>query len=118
MNPIKLAITPVPKPRMTQSDRWRSRPCTERYWQYKEELNRLWGDRELPDTFHVIFTMPMPAGWTQKRKALFDGKPHQQKPDCDNLGKHLWMRYQPMIVTSMMLGLPNDGDAKGEGRSR
>jgi Holliday junction resolvase RusA-like endonuclease len=87
MLPIKLDITGVPKPRMTQSDRWKRRPCTERYWTYKDRLVELWGDRELPDTFHVIFTMPMPAGWTEKRKAMFDGKPHQQKPDSSNLLK-------------------------------
>jgi Holliday junction resolvase RusA-like endonuclease len=31
--------------------------------------------------------MPMPVGWTEKRKAMFDGKPHQQKPDTSNLLK-------------------------------
>jgi Holliday junction resolvase RusA-like endonuclease len=85
--PVKLAITGVPKPRMTQSDKWRSRPCTARYWAFKDELLSIWGDRELPDTFHAIFTMPMPDGWSEKRKAIFNGKPHQAKPDGDNLLK-------------------------------
>ena len=86
---------------MTYSDRWKQRPCVLRYWAYKDELVNLWEDRELPDTFHVIFTMPMPDSWNKKRKASFDGKPHQQKPDTDNLLKafcdcllkedsHLW----------------------------
>ena len=89
MLPIRLDITAVPKPRMVKSDSWAKRPTVLRYWDFKDELVRLWGDRELPDTFHVIFTMPMPVSWSEKRKALFDGKPHQQKPDCDNLLKAL-----------------------------
>lgn len=87
MHPIKLDIVPVPKPRMVRSDSWAKRPAVLRYWDFKDELVRLWGDRELPDTFHVIFTMPMPVSWNEKRKALFDGKPHQQKPDTSNLLK-------------------------------
>lgn len=87
METIKLAIVPVPKPRMTQSDKWRSRPCTERYWRYKDELRQLWGDRELPDTYWAIFTIPMPRSWSEKKKLLMDGKPHQQKPDDSNLLK-------------------------------
>lgn len=31
--------------------------------------------------------MPMPNSWSEKKKAQFDGKPHQQKPDWDNLAK-------------------------------
>lgn len=87
MPTIKLDIVPVPKPRMVRSDSWAKRPAVLRYWDFKHELVRLWGDRELPDTFHVIFTMPMPASWSEKRKSLFDGNPHQQKPDASNLLK-------------------------------
>lgn len=72
---------------MTQSDRWKSRPCTVKYWDFKEKIVNLFGDRELPDTFHVIFIMPMPKSWSEKRKTMFDGKPHQQKPDASNLLK-------------------------------
>lgn len=87
METIKLSIVPVPKPRMTQSDRWRSRPCTERYWRYKDELKILWGDRELPDTYWAIFTVPMPKSWSKKKCLEMDGKPHKVKADADNLGK-------------------------------
>jgi Holliday junction resolvase RusA-like endonuclease len=72
---------------MTQSDRWKSRPCTARYWAFKDELRLLWRDRPVPDTFWVVFTIPMPSSWSAKKKALLDGKPHQTKPDADNLGK-------------------------------
>ena len=72
---------------MTVSDRWKQRSCVLRYWVYKDELVNLWEDRELPDTFHVIFTMPMPDSRSKKRRALLNGKQHQQKPDVDNLLK-------------------------------
>jgi Holliday junction resolvase RusA-like endonuclease len=72
---------------MTQSDRWKSRPCTARYWAFKDELRLLWGDRPVPDTFHVIFTIPMPSSWSAKKKLAMNGNPHQAKPDGDNLLK-------------------------------
>lgn len=84
---IKLDIVPVPKPRMTQSDRWRSRPCTARYWAYKDELKLLWGNRELPSTYWAVFVVPMPKSWSKKKQAEMNGKPHRPKPDADNLGK-------------------------------
>jgi Holliday junction resolvase RusA-like endonuclease len=29
----------------------------------------------------------MPESWSRKKRALYDGQPHQQKPDLDNLVK-------------------------------
>jgi Holliday junction resolvase RusA-like endonuclease len=90
MHPIKLDIVPVPKPRMTQSDKWRGRKCCTKYWEFKDELIELYGDRELPEAIKLIFVMPMPVGWSEKKKALHDGKPHQAKPDIDNLTKSIF----------------------------
>lgn len=84
---MRIEITPVPKPRMTQSDRWKQRPCTERYWAFKDRLRSAWGDRVVPDTFHVIFTVAMPISWSRKKRESMRGKPHQSKPDCDNFLK-------------------------------
>lgn len=86
---IKLDIVGIPKPRMVKSDSWKRRDCVLRYWDYKERLLKVWGDRELPHTFHVIFIMPMPKSWSKKEKLLMDGKPHQTKPDGDNMLKGL-----------------------------
>ena len=33
-------ITPVPKPRMTQADRWRKRPCVVRYFAFCDECQK------------------------------------------------------------------------------
>lgn len=87
MLPIKLAIVPVPKPRMTRSDVWKQRDCVVRYWAFKDELKLLWGDRDLPDTFWAVFTMPMPISWSKKKKLEMHGSHHTDKPDADNLGK-------------------------------
>ena len=84
MPPIKLDIVPVPKPRMTASDRWKSRGCVVKYWDFKSKLIELYGDRELPESIGLIFIIPMPISWSEKKKILMDGKPHQVKGDIDN----------------------------------
>ena len=59
-----------------------------RYWAFKDEvrLNKI----TLPESgFHVIFTIPMPKSWSKKRKDEMNGKPHQKRPDKDNLEKAL-----------------------------
>jgi len=81
-------ITPVAKPRMTQSDRWKKRPCVMKYWAFKD-LVRLAGIN-LPDGYgHVIFYIPMPKSWSKKKRAEMDGKQHRSIKDRDNLIKAL-----------------------------
>lgn len=44
----------------------------------------------LPESYaHVTFVIPMPKSWSKKKRAEMDGKPHQSKPDKDNLEKAL-----------------------------
>lgn len=38
---------------------------------------------------HITFVMPMPPSWSKKKREQFNGKPHQSKPDCDNMLKAL-----------------------------
>ena len=38
---ITLNIVPVAKPRMTQSDKWKKRPATDKYWKFKDDLKML-----------------------------------------------------------------------------
>lgn len=86
---IKLyPVVPVPKPRMTQRDKWQKRPAVMRYRAFCDDL------RARKCTFpesgsHVIFHMPMPASWSKKKRAEMLGQPHRQKPDRDNLEKAL-----------------------------
>ena len=84
-------ITPIGKPRMTQSDRWKKRPATSRYWEYKDRLNiqaNLLGFK-VPECLEILFVIPMPATWSAKKKASLNGRPHRQTPDIDNLEKAL-----------------------------
>jgi Holliday junction resolvase RusA-like endonuclease len=83
----QIAIVPVPKPRMTRADKWRRRECCDRYWKYKDELRLAWGNDEVPDSFHVIFIIPMPKNWSKKKRVMMYGKPHQNRPDASNLLK-------------------------------
>ena len=85
---MKYQITPVPKPRQTRSDVWKKRPAVLRYRAFADKVRQkgvklnLYGDS-------VVFYMPMPKSWSKKKKAEFNGQPHMQKPDWDNLGKAL-----------------------------
>ncbi|NWC66026.1 RusA family crossover junction endodeoxyribonuclease [Cedecea sp. P7760] len=81
-------ILPMGKPRMTRADKWKKRLEVLRYRAFCDEvrLNQI----ELPECgYHVIFVLPMPPSWSKKKQAEYDGKPHQSRPDKDNLEKAL-----------------------------
>lgn len=82
-------IIPVSKPRMTQRDKWKKRASVLRYRAFRDEV-RLNHIVLHPGGSRVVFTLPMPAGWSKDKKALYDGAAHQQKPDIDNLTKALF----------------------------
>lgn len=97
MSSHTIDIVPVPKPRMTQRDRWKQRPIVKKYHAFCDELRLLLPLKmkrpmldqkiyELDLTFHI----PMSPSWSKKKRAELEGKPHQQKPDIDNLLK-AWM---------------------------
>ena len=81
-------ITPVPKPRMTQRDRWSKREPVLNYLAFKDEC-KLKGVTIPECNYHVIFVIPMPKSWSNKKRGEMKGKPHQQRPDKDNLEKGL-----------------------------
>jgi Holliday junction resolvase RusA-like endonuclease len=37
----------------------------------------------------LTFIIPMPTSWGKMKRETMNGKPHQQKPDCDNLVKSI-----------------------------
>jgi Holliday junction resolvase RusA-like endonuclease len=87
---ITFPITPVGKPRMTQRDKWKKRKVVQRWFAFKDELRRqagLIGFVPPPCGMGLRFVLPMPESWSKKMKAGMDGKPHQAKPDKDNLEK-------------------------------
>jgi len=85
---MQYAITPVPKPRMTKSDRWKKRPAVIKYWYFKDSCKEL--NIKLPEeNFHVHFILPMPKSWSKKKRNKMNKQPHKQRPDKDNLEKAL-----------------------------
>lgn len=86
-------INPVAKPRMVRSDKWKKRSVTDHYWAFKDELvlqANVAGLQSLPDSIEMlIFVIPMPESWSKKKKNEYEGKPHKQTPDLDNLLKSL-----------------------------
>lgn len=81
-------ITPVPAPRMTQADRRPpKRPAVARYHAFQDECRLYRVDLKPGDS--VEFVLPMPQSWSKRKKLKMAGKPHEQKPDLDNLLKAL-----------------------------
>lgn len=78
-------IKPCPKPRMTVSDKWKKRPCVLRYRAFADEC-RLRGVK-VTNGCSIVFRIPMPKSWSNKKKSEMNGKPHTQRPDIDNLLK-------------------------------
>lgn len=85
---IQIPVAPVAKPRMTRSDKWKTRPAVLKYRQFKDDL-RVNVKGTLEPRFSVIFLVPMPVSWSEKKKAAMYRMPHQQRPDVDNYLKGL-----------------------------
>ena len=85
-------LVPIPKPRMTQRDRWAKRPCVLRYRAFADEMRLLarLQNFTLENGLAYEFHLPMPTSWTQKKRLEKLGQLHDQKPDLDNLIKALW----------------------------
>tara|TARA_R110001599_G_scaffold130235_4_gene305325 strand:+ start:77 stop:574 length:498 start_codon:yes stop_codon:yes gene_type:complete len=93
-------ICPVSAPRMTQSDRWkvnpehpdinkRQRPSVTRYFNYRDVLKLQANSMnfKMIDVLDVLFLIPMPKSWSNKKKAAMNALPCKVKPDTDNLTK-------------------------------
>lgn len=82
------SITPVPKPRMTQRDKWQKRPAVLRYREFCDQVREAGIEIHQQGT-EIAFYVPMPKSWSKKKREEMDGQPHKQKPDLDNLLKAL-----------------------------
>lgn len=61
----------------------------ERYRAFKDELTLKANLAHYTpgETLEIVFHLPMPASWSNKKRNEMRTKPHQQKPDLDNLVK-------------------------------
>ena len=84
---IQIPIDPVPKPRMTRSDAWKQRTAVVKFWAYKDALRSALTAEDIPDSYHAVFTIPMPKSWSRKKRSAMLNQPHRSKPDKDNLEK-------------------------------
>ena len=82
-------IDPCAKPRMTRADGWKKRPAVIRYWAFKDRVKLLCVELPLQKG-HITFHIPMPNSWSDRRKNKMFLKPHQSRPDLDNLLKGLF----------------------------
>ncbi|TGE29775.1 RusA family crossover junction endodeoxyribonuclease [Hymenobacter metallicola] len=92
--PLVFIVEPMGAPRQTRKDKWANPPreVIARYRATKDVIRAqaLQQGYELGPTLHICFEVSMPASWSNKKKDQLRGKPHQQKPDVDNMSK-LWM---------------------------
>jgi Holliday junction resolvase RusA-like endonuclease len=90
---MKFDIAPVAKPRQTRRDRWLNPPrkCVQKYRNWSNEMRLLCLEVNfIPgDRLYLEFHLEMPKSWSKKKKAEMDGKPHQSRPDLDNMVKSL-----------------------------
>lgn len=86
---FEAAIKPMGAVRLVHSDKWAKRPAAVKYFEYKNELQKLFPTDIISENLYAIFLIPMPKSWTKKKKVINLHQPHLQKPDWDNLAKGL-----------------------------
>jgi len=90
---MRINIAPVAKPRMTRRDRWLNPPrkCVQKYRTWSNEIRQICLEAKFfpGDQLNLEFHLPMPKSWSKKKKIEMDGKPHQSRPDLDNMVKSL-----------------------------
>jgi Holliday junction resolvase RusA-like endonuclease len=86
---IEIDINPMGAVRTTQRAKFTDERF-KRYQSYKTALMmflRGYNIRQCPEVFRIQFVMPFPVSYTQKQCKEKVCKPHQYKPDLDNLVK-------------------------------
>lgn len=91
LEPIELDVVPISAPRQTRRDIWRPSPHVIRYRAFRDQVRAQLRRRlnQFPTSIDLTFVVPMPASWSRKKHGAMLGRPHQQKPDIDNLVKAL-----------------------------
>lgn len=83
-----IEIATCSKPRMTQRDKWKKRPCVVKYRKFCDDLRKAIDVVGLDIAgLDLIFHVQMAKSWSKKKKAFMNGQPHRQVPDSDNLIK-------------------------------
>lgn len=80
-----ISIVPIGAPRINYKGRFNAK--AKAYYAWKDELRLGYGRRKFPNSVQLIFYMPMPKSWSLKKREAMAGRPHDQKPDIDNMIK-------------------------------
>ena len=83
---------PMGAPRMTQSDKWKKRPCVMRYRDWKDKARAAAGELPPVETIQSVSWLAVfstPKSWSKKKKAAAIDQLHRSKPDRDNIDKAL-----------------------------
>lgn len=88
---LELPLEPMGKPRMTNRDRWgtNKRPKVQRYHAFRDNF-RLLSRGRLTQSITLLSWVaffPIPKSYSKKKKIMYAGRPHYQKPDRDNIDK-------------------------------
>jgi Holliday junction resolvase RusA-like endonuclease len=93
-------VIPTSAPRMSQSDRWKTNPnhpdpkkrqreVVTKYFAYKDTLR--WQAKQMNYEFKnyldIVFIVPIPDSFSEKKKQRLNGTPVKTKPDIDNYVK-------------------------------
>lgn len=77
---------PMGAVRQTQADKWKNRPEVVRYRNFKQTL-KLQANQmkfEFSESLNLVFCVPMPTSWSEKKRQLMNKKPVKTRPDLDN----------------------------------
>lgn len=84
-----IEIEPLGYVRRTRADAWKKRPVVNKYYSYKNLLayllNRMGYNQS--NSLEIVFHLPIPKSLSKTKINAINGKPHNKKPDIDNLVK-------------------------------
>ncbi len=93
-------VVPMGAVRMSQSDKWKTNPnhfdpkkrereAVTRYRYFKSVIRNQANEMkfELKGVLEVVFLVPMPSTWSEKKKQRENKKPVKTRPDIDNYVK-------------------------------
>lgn len=82
-----LLVEPMGKPRILHGEKSKRAEAWRKYKRDIQYLAKKTG-LELPEGFmHLVFYLPPPASWSQRKRENSMGLPVKVKPDWDNLAK-------------------------------
>lgn len=109
-------VTPIGKPRMVKSDSWKKRKCVQKYWKFKDTIQQYANSMKKvknPSVISWVAYFPFPKSYTAKQRSELKGKPHQIKPDKDNIEKAIFdalLKNDQCIYAGTGIKLWDDGN--------